>query len=71
MSESEEMQRLRELNADLLEALLAFMDMWNSGDGGRSSKRAQQKRADMWTKANAAVAKANGQQVKEEQYRAR
>lgn len=43
---------------DLLEALKLFMDMWNSGDSGSSSKRAQQRRADMWDKANAAIAKA-------------
>lgn len=45
---------------ELLEALGLFMDMWNSGDSGRSSKRAQARRAAMWDKANAAVAKANG-----------
>jgi hypothetical protein len=45
---------------DLLEALRAFMDMWGSGDAGSASKRAQQKRADMWEKANAAIAKVEG-----------
>ena len=42
---------------ELLEALKAFMDTWNSGDATRSSKRAQQKRARMWTLANATIAK--------------
>lgn len=45
---------------ELLEALQLFMDMWNSGDSVRSSKRAQARRAEMWDKANAAVAKATG-----------
>lgn len=53
--------RLLSAAPDLLEALELFMDMWNSGDSGRSSKRAQQRRADMWDKANAAIAKVKGE----------
>jgi hypothetical protein len=45
---------------DLLEALKEFMSIWGSGDSTRESKRARQRRADMWDKANAAVAKAEG-----------
>lgn len=48
---------------DLLKALKLFMDMWNSGDARRSSRRAQKRRADMWDKANAAVAKAEAPQT--------
>jgi len=53
-------ERLRDAAPDLLEALKLFMDMWNSGDSTRSSKRAEQRRAEMWVKANAAIAKAEG-----------
>lgn len=52
---------------DLLKALEAFMDMWNSGDSSRSSKRAQQRRADMWDLANAAVLKARPTKEKKAQ----
>lgn len=45
---------------DLLKALELFVEMWNSGDSTRMSKRAQQKRAEMWDEVNAAIAKARG-----------
>lgn len=43
---------------ELLEALELFMGIWGSGDINSPSKRAQKRRADIWEKANAAIAKA-------------
>ncbi len=46
---------------ELYEALAEFMDIWNSSDSRSASKQAQARRAAMWTKANAAIAKARGE----------
>jgi hypothetical protein len=46
---------------DLYGALAAFMGIWGSGDSTSPSKRAQNRRAAMWAKANAAMAKARGE----------
>jgi hypothetical protein len=45
---------------ELLVALREFMDIWGSRDACSWSKRAQARRAAMWDKANAALAKAEG-----------
>ena len=44
----------------LLASLRDFMEMWGHPDSHSESKRAQAKRAAMWDRANAAVAKAEG-----------
>jgi hypothetical protein len=46
---------------DLRDALLLFIDIWNSGDASKRSKRAQKRRVDMWDKVNAALEKAGVQ----------
>ncbi len=46
---------------ELYEALAEFMDIWNSSDSRSASKQAQARRAAMWTKANAAIAKSRGE----------
>jgi hypothetical protein len=46
---------------DLLEALEMMVDMWNSGDSTKLSKRAQKRRSDMWDKVNAAIRNAKGE----------
>ena len=43
---------------ELREALKTFMEMWGTRDAVSSSKRAENKRAEMWDKANAAIYKA-------------
>lgn len=45
---------------DLIASLREFMDMWNSGDSTKTSKRAQARRAAMWDAAEVAIAKAEG-----------
>lgn len=45
---------------DLKESLESFMGMWGSMDARSESKRAQKRRADMWDKAQSAIAKAEG-----------
>ena len=55
-----ELDAERAVTAELLAALREFMDMWHSGDSNKTSKRAQARRAAMWDKANAAIAKAEG-----------
>jgi hypothetical protein len=44
----------------LYEALVSFMEIWGSDDARSLSKRAQAKRAKLWEKADAAIAKAEG-----------
>ncbi len=46
----------------LCEALELWMDAFNSHLMSSSSKKAQARRAEMWDKANAAMAKARGEQ---------
>jgi len=58
--ESEANTRLIAAAPELLDALREFMDIWGSVDAEGDSKRAQRRRAEMWTKANAAIAKAEG-----------
>ena len=55
-----ELDAERAVTAELMEALLELMDIWDSGDSFGLSKRAQARRAAMWDKANAAIAKAKG-----------
>ena len=67
--DSGELQAGQEANArliaaapDLRDALLLFIDIWNSsGDASNGSKRAQKRRVDMWDKVNAALEKAGVQ----------
>jgi len=53
---------MTDLEIKLLASLKDFMEMWGSRDAHSESKRAQAKRAAMWDRANAAVAKAEGRQ---------
>lgn len=48
---------------DLMEALGEFMVMWGSRDARSQSKKAQDRRAKMWDKANAAIRKAEKSNV--------
>ena len=52
--------RLIASSPELLEALKLFMDIWNSGDSISDSKKAKLRRAAMWKKAVAAIAKVEG-----------
>lgn len=55
-------ERIDKVVMDLQTALKLFMDIWGSGDATSHSKRAQRRRADMWDKANAAIAQAAPEQ---------
>ena len=57
---NEQVSGYRQTIADLSAALREFMDIWGSRDAHSPSKRAQQRRAAMWDKAKAAIAKAEG-----------